>query len=607
MHIVSAVILVLLSFPAFTQERVPANEKELKRQRQRAQAISMVEQAASEASLWDDKKAAVETLAAAADLLWDQSPGRAAKWIVKGWELIDQVPENQQSEWLKQFSTRSLRSDLRGIVLRVAHAHDPKLADRFISQLDKQDPNEKKDRGAFDDRTPRSEQFLRLAQQAVETNPELAFTLAQRSLVDGLSFSLQNLLTSLRKKNAELANRLFDLAMTRLSRNAYDPSEAEVLAGYLFQPGIAFSTNADGLVIMSMNPMLKNDPAPAQQEPRRAREFLVLVSQAFFTQPVLPDSPEKTQRAQKILMFGNRIAPRYDTFAPEFAVPARAFLTQLQAQIFPGGRADPFASSRQSSASTKARTESEALEARIATLEQIADETLDAKAKDLAYVNAALACNASDYERAQRIVEKISDEPFRDDAISYVKYRAALSLVKETDKATELATQIGHPPRRAVVRMAIAQNLLASKNDEEELKVNQQRAVDLLNTIEQDLRKQDPSPNVGRILLGRAALLGKLDLDQALNALAQALQAVNKLERFELQEAAAPRLGLNGSPRSEALLDSPRLGFSFRSAIEPLIPNEFDNLVNLADVLKAKELRGVARLEVGRLYLQKVK
>ena len=51
------------------QQPGPANEKELKRQRLRVQAISMVKQTAADAPLWDNKKAAVLSLADAADLL----------------------------------------------------------------------------------------------------------------------------------------------------------------------------------------------------------------------------------------------------------------------------------------------------------------------------------------------------------------------------------------------------------------------------------------------------------------------------------------------------------------------------------------------------------
>src|SRR5688572_23712535 len=212
----SLLLILLISVEALPQQ-APTNEKELKRQREHVQAVSMVEQTAAEAPLWDDKKSAVLALADAAGLLWKQTPNAARKWLTKAWELIDSVPEEPLNPDLKEFSSRSNKTDLQSTVLRVAHAHDPALADTFVKSLDDKELTEKKDRGAFDDRTARSEQFLRLAQQAVDSNPDLAFALAQRSLADGLSFTLQNVLTGLRRKNVDLSNRLFDLALARFT------------------------------------------------------------------------------------------------------------------------------------------------------------------------------------------------------------------------------------------------------------------------------------------------------------------------------------------------------------------------------------------------------
>jgi len=615
MKLFTLLILLVVSFPVRSQEPARANEKELKRQRQRTQAISMVEQTAAEAPLWDDKKPAVEALTVAADLLWDQLPGQAEKWLTKAWSLIDQVSDSPQIDGLKEFFRRSQKADLQTAVLRVAQAHDAKLAERFIAQLTQKEPEEKKNRGAFDDRSARSEQFLRLAQQTVDTNPGLAFSLAQRSLADGLSFTLQNVLTSLRKKNIDLSNRLFDMALARFSSSIPDPSEAEVLAGYLFLPGITFSSNADGRVIMSMNPVQKSEPAVALSEPQRAREFLVVAYRAFFTQPISLETPDERQRAQKIWVFGNRNVGRYNTLAPEFAVPAKTYLTQLQSQLFPNGRADPFSASRQggnNDSTTKPQSEKDIYEARITELEDQADKEADPAAKKLAYINAALATDTADYQRAKRIAEKIADESLRADVISFVLYRAALAFVgtKEMEKALELASQISDASRRTVVKIAIAQTLLGSKPDdkaEADLKVDQQRAFDLLTEVERDLRKEDPSNNAAKILLGRTALLAKLDKDQGLIALEQAVQIINKLERFDLNDGSAPKLGISVSTRSESLANTPRIGFNFQSAIALLITTDFENLADLTGRLKTKEVRGVGRLEVARLYLQKNK
>jgi hypothetical protein len=609
----SLLLILLISVEVLPQQ--PAkNEKELKRQRERAQAVLMIEQTAAEAPIWDDKKSAVVALADAADILWKESPASAKEWLTRAWGLIDSVTEESLNPGLKEFTNRSNKSELQSTVLRVAHAHDRALAETFIKSLEGKELTEKKDRGAFDDRTARSEQFLQLAQRAVDTNPELAFALAQRSLADGVSFSLQSVLTNLRRKSADLSNQLFDLALARFSGGMPDPSEAEVLAGYLFQPGLSFSTNSEGRVIMSMNPMQRTDPVVAQVEPQRARAFLVAAYQAFLSRPFQIETPEAKLRAQKIWVFGTRNVGRYNTYATEFAGPTRDFLTQLQTQIYPEGRGDPFSRNSQSSnatdSSTKAQTEKELYEAHIAELEERADKETDPAAKQQAYLITVLAVAATDYDRAKRIAEKLADVDLRDEVVSYVLYRAALAYVteKDNDKALELAAKLSDVQRRAMVKIAVAQSLVASAGDGKpqpaELTVQQQRTFDLLSDVERDVKKEPPSVNTAKMLLGRATLLGKLDKDQTLVSLDEALLVINKLESFDLNDESAPRLGLRISSRSEALLNSPRLGFSFRRAIEPLIETEFENLADLSARFNRKETRGIGRLAVAKLYLQ---
>ena len=604
-------ILAIVSLSPVVQQRsTPADEKELTRQRQQARATGVIEQVGSEALLWDDKRSAVEALATAADVLWDRNPPRATKWLTRAWDFVEEVSESEQNPVLKEFARQSDKTQLKSIVLRIAHKHDPKLADKFVEQLGKQQPEERKDRGAFDDRTARSEQLLWLAQQAVETNPQLAFSLAQRSLADGLSFTLQNLMTALRKKNVELANQLFDLALTRFSSGTADPSEAEVLAGYLFQPGMSFSTNSAGRVIMSVNLAVRNEPPVFKTEPERAHRFLLAAYQMFFTRPLPLETPEDRQRAQKVWAFGNRNLGRYDAVAPEFSVPLKSYLTQLESKLFPQGRGDPFANNRRQSSEPQP-SEKEVYESRIAALEERAEKTTDPAARNLAYIDAAIATNVEDYVRAKSIAGKISDETLKADAISFVLYRAALGLLqnKEFEKATELTPQIANNQRRTMVKIAIAQSLFSDQNskgaDADELKLDQQKGFDLLNDVERELRKEEPSANVAKILLGRTALIAKLDKDQGLLALEQSLQSINKMGRFDLKNNEAPKLGIKGVWRTQTLADAPRLRFSFRTAIEPLIAAEFENLLNLTDSLKIREVRGLARLEIARLYLEK--
>jgi hypothetical protein len=159
-----------------------------------------------------------------------------------------------------------------------------------------------------------------------------------------------------------------------------------------------------------------------------------------------------------------------------------------------------------------------------------------------------------------------------------------------------------------MVKMAVAQSLITRAVDEppepQELTVHQQKAIDLLSDVERDMKKETPSPNAARILLGRATLLGELDKEQALGGINDALLMINRLDAFELNDELPPRLGLRISSRSEGLLNAPRLGFSFRRAVKRLIETEFENLADLAGRFTRKELRGAGRLEVAKQYLQ---
>jgi hypothetical protein len=159
------------------------------------------------------------------------------------------------------------------------------------------------------------------------------------------------------------------------------------------------------------------------------------------------------------------------------------------------------------------------------------------------------------------------------------------------------------------VKIAIAQRLIASEKGEPgELSLKRQRAFDLLVDIDRDLKKEEPSANAVKIALGRTAVLAKLDEAQALVSLEQAVQMINKVESFDLRDRAAPDLSLGGTAgTSGATVARPRIGFDLRSAIEPVVVTNFEQIAAVVERLTPKEVSGVARLEVAKLYLQKTK
>ncbi len=612
-----AILIILLTFSlsVFTQKLVPKptpkvlTEQEQKILSQKFQAVSMVTKTAEEATFWEDKKAAVEALADAADLLWDENANQSAKWLTKGWKMIDEVSESPKDAKMSEFFNRSDKSSLQSVVLKVAYKRDTQLAEKFIKELTDKEPNEKKDKGAFDDKSARSEQLLSLALQSVESNPNLAFSLAQRSLADGISFNFQNVLTELRKKDVNLANRLFDMALVQLAAT----DEAQILGGYLFKAGFTFATNSSGGMILTVNPAQQNLPPVAQTEPNRAGNFLKAAYQLFFSRPILLDTPEGKLQAQSISVLSNSIFSQYQTYAPELVQPVRNFLADLQKQLNPNGQNQLGEKYESLSNLSKDATKKQMYDALIDDLEKKADNETNPIAKKLAYIRAALNTNPEDYKRGKNIAGKIDDENLQEDVISFVLYRAALHFVseKEIETAEELAPQIKETLRRSVIKIAVAQALLQPKKDKKvekaQLDLEKQRAYVLLNDVQRELQNEDVSLNSIKTSLGATTILAKFDKTQALNLLEQTVQMINKAGKFNLKDNAAPQLGIDLSKTSSATVDAPRIGFGFNNAVENLIETDFEQVASIVERLSVKELRGIGRIETARLFFQKNK
>jgi len=358
---------------------------------------------------------------------------------------------------------------------------------------------------------------------------------------------------------------------------------------------------------VALNPLQQNSPVVALSEPQRAKVFLVAVFEKLISAPQTIETPEGRLHAQPIVTLGAQLSRQYQTYAPELAASAQGLLAQLKRQLWPEDDPGTATQSRTgSSDSAKPLTREELYEKRITDLLEKAERESNSAFRDVDYAQAALAVKTEDFARAKNIAEKISDDALRADATSFVLYRAALSLIEknETDKVLEITSQISDAGRRAVVKIAIAQRLLATKTEPENRALLEQRVLDLLNEVERDLTKQEPSIKIARLLLGRASVLAKLDKEQALTALQHTAQVINKLDAFDLRDGGAPDLGLSLSSSSGATVDRPRIGFSFRNAVEPLITANFEQIAAAAETFAAKEVRGVARLEVAKVYLR---
>lgn len=289
----------------------------------RAQAQQLISSVAAEAPKWDDERVAVHVLSEAADLLWDEDPVRGRSWLTQAWELSRKVREKGGPQSAVRVRGTA-RSRSRSEILSVAQRHDAGFARQLVDTL-KEETEETEyegQRGLFDDRTARSEQLLGLAAANVESNPAVAESLAERSLADGISFRLQEVLLKLRARDPKLADRLFDAALGALATAFSQPSEGQVLASYLFTPGRVLAVDEHARLQVSVNPLAPALPtSPAQADPARTRRFLTVMQQRLLAMPPPSTAANPSAYAQDVLTLIKSLSAAYSRYAPDLWVP----------------------------------------------------------------------------------------------------------------------------------------------------------------------------------------------------------------------------------------------------------------------------------------------
>lgn len=575
----------------------------------RARVISLVEQTANEAMLWDDHRVAVVTLGEAADLLWDET-SKARGWLIKAWDLIDQVDDRENSGDLRQIWRGSQRSSLQTRILTVARNHDPQLAERFLKAVEENQVSEKGERGAFDDVTARSEQLLRLALVSIDANPAAALNLAQRSLQDGISFNLQTVLLRLRQKDPNLANSLFDSALARLTSSSSAFRENQILASYLFKPGEVLTQlpNGSTTVAVVQTPLLAK--TPAEEDPNRAHRFLTVV-QRLLLSSALPSEDQNLQAGEFVLL-ATSLAQPFQIYAPELWPSIQARAAQFAAKLPPQASDSNASVAEEFREAIRGGASAEDLNRlQVELLEKEAERQGNSIARKLKFAEAALATQPKDTDYGKRLAGRIeNDDELRDQLITFLSYRAALTFLKDNNlpRAEEAALQIPPSSERALALIAVAQKLAAlkPKSDEEKLLIgnNRQHAIELLFEADKSLKRDGSSTQIAKIRLGKIAVSNLVDVSQAFSDFEQAIAAINRLDKFDPTDGSAPRFGIEGFRTTNLTIPRLEFGFGFRNAIEPLVKEDFDLTVAAIERLASPSVRGSCRLEIARQVLQ---
>ena len=576
----------------------------------RLRARDLAASTAEEALKWDDKQAAVRVLAQAADLLWADAPDRSRAWLTQAWEMTGVVTEEAADNATRRYRNNSPQSGARASVLAVAQKRDRPFADRLLEQLadDKEISRHESRRGIFDDRSARSEQLLNMALAAVERDPGMAAGLAERSLVDGVSFQLQSFLIVLRSHDINAANRVFDAALDRLATGFAHPSEGQVIASYMFTPGRVFGAGSDNTTALAVGTQAPvSEKTPAESDPARARRFLSIMQKILLSMPAPSTTANPSQSAQEFVTLAGSLANGFKLYAPELWQPIEQRVAQVMPDLAPAS-ADHRTPSpvREKLKAAAGADEKEINRLYVEGLEEAAERETDPIARKLAYVRAALATTPDTLERGRGLASKIDEAELREQVVSFLVYRAALMSLERgrLDEAVKLAAE-ARPVERAIVLITAAQRMTAERPDEnaEQAIGLRFRALDLLSEAEKLLRRDDLPSAALRVRLGLVAALAPFDAPRALEALSGVVAAVNKTDSFDPADSNAPRIANLDDSSAQSLVPRIRSGFGFKDALTLLARADFEGTAMTAAKLTAPAVRGACMLEIARSIL----
>src|SRR5215213_10862542 len=317
------------------KSRPASADEELKkriREQQVTRILAVLSGVANDAKSWTDAAAASKVQAQIADVIWDAYSDIARGYLIRAWETAGKVelPKQERSP----FRNQSPRTEARREVILIARKRAPDLSKKWLQQMAQESEQDQQDRGAFDDRTPRSTLLLQMALQIVQDEPEAAAGLAIESLQDGISFGFQEVLIKIQEKNLELSQRVFRAALSRLrTAGMLDPNELLILYAYLYTPGRIVAANTDGntrqIAVGRNQPQIA---AAAQLNPALALEFLQVAANLLISAPLPATTANPSLAARSQLSAINALLGPIAERLPELAVALQTRAQQISTE-----------------------------------------------------------------------------------------------------------------------------------------------------------------------------------------------------------------------------------------------------------------------------------
>lgn len=540
------VVLLLLSLtltPAIAQQdqqekpakpaKVKAEDMDAEAEQRQEVAMALVVTLAEEARNFKDQTRRARVQARAADILWERDQERARELFKRAWESADTADTDaarQRAEDIKRMQAAGepvvLRGgpELRNEVLRMVAKRDQALAEEFLKAFDEAKAKASEETATQARRNRPFEQLgsarrLQLAQRLVaDGEVERGWQIALPAL-DQVSVESIFFLSTLREKNASMADKGFDNLLARVARDPMsDANTVSGLSSYLFTPFFYITFEGNG----ANQSQSRRTTQPPDVPPNLRTAFMKVAFDILMRPLPAPDQDRTTSGHRGKYMVIKRLLPLFEQYAPDLEPGLRTQMTALASYVPPdaqeGGNRDLTAGLRPDD-----EVESDPWQ----RMQQRLDRAAKSDDRDSIYADFAVALTAKGDPRARDLVDKIENTELRKSVKAYTDFEWAQFFIQKKD-ATEAARLAKNGELTSIQRVwtytKAAKLVLTSERS---------YAIDLIEAALAEARRIGNSdPDRARALTAVATTMADVDLVRAWETLTEVIKAANAADAF---------------------------------------------------------------------------
>ena len=535
------VILLLFNHTIFTAiaqvnpKKVKTEAADPEAEQRREIAVSLLTTLADESRSFKDQTRRARVQARTADVLWDTDQERARELFRRAWDSADAADTEaarQRAEDVKRMEASGepvvLRGglNLRNEVLRIVAKRDYKLTEEFLKIFDEANAKAREEESANARRNRFPEQVgsarrLELARRLVEEGDvergwEYALPALDRVNIDSITF-----LSTLREKNAALADKAFDGLLARSSRDPLsDANTVSGLSSYALTPFFYMEFEKSGGVNQSQS--RRSVQPPPDLSPQLRSAFLKVAFEILMRPLPAPDQDRSTAGHYGKYLMIKRLLPSFEQYAPDLEPSLRTQLTALASYVPPDAQAP---GNRDITAGL--RPDDDEVSRPAQRMQEQLDNAKTADERDQIYASFAVQLTEKGDPKGRDLIDKIENSELRKSTKAYVDFEWAQYYIqkKEPAEAARLAKNGELTSIQRVWTYTSAAKLLFTSE--------RSQAIDLLNEALAEARRIGGSdPDRARALTAVATKMAEVDMVRAWEILSEVVKAANSADAF---------------------------------------------------------------------------